>query len=448
MKISSAAIALSFAYGASAFAPSVDPSRIGTPSTTASSTELDLFFMNTLKHKRAVSKVNKPARVNDSITEKEVRGLFELWNSALATGDSRVVASRYSKNPVLLPTVKDDPRTDYDSVKDYFDTFLLKKPQGTILDGKVHIGDGWATDMGIYEFTMGATGDKVKARYTYNYVQEDGVWKIQHHHSSVMPEAVDMGKTITPDEVRGLFHLWNDALATLDPTKVAARYAKKGVLLPTVSDQARTDFASIRSYFVNFLQLKPQGKILESHVTIGNNWCQDAGIYEFTMGATGKKVKGRYSFVYVFEDGEWKISHHHSSVMPEPTMPQAITEEEVRNLFQLWNSALATEDADVVASRYSKNAVLLPTVSDVPRTSYDLIQDYFVGFLKKKPQGEILESNVTIGHNWCQDAGIYEFTMGATGDKVKGRYSFVYVYEDGQWKIAHHHSSVMPESIL
>jgi uncharacterized protein (TIGR02246 family) len=123
-------------------------------------------------------------------------------------------------------------------------------------------------------------------------------------------------------------------------------------------------------------------------------------------------------------------------------------EKEVKNLFQLWNSALATEDPDAVGRRYAKNAVLLPTVSDVPRTSYGLIEHYFVGFLMKKPQGEILESNVTIGHNWCQDVGIYEFTMGATGDKVKGRYSFVYVCEDGQWKISHHHSSVMPEDFL
>lgn len=154
-----------------------------------------------------------------------------------------------------------------------------------------------------------------------------------------------MGKAITEDEVRGLFSLWNNALATLDPKEVAARYSKTGVLLPTVSDTPRTDFASIENYFVNFLKNKPQGEILESHVTIGQNWCQDVGIYEFTMRASGKKVKGRYSFIYVYEDGEWKISHHHSSIMPEGiVMAEPITKEEVRDLFQLWNSALATKD--------------------------------------------------------------------------------------------------------
>ena len=192
------------------------------------------------------------------------------------------VADRYIEKPMLLPTVSDQPRTDFDSVKDYFDAFLLKKPQGKILEDQssIHIGDGWASDSGIYEFTMGATGDVVKARYSFNYVQENGQWKIQHHHSSVMPEEIAMGKPITEDEVRSLFSLWNNALATEDPKQVAARYAKAGVLLPTVSDVPRTDFASIEDYFVNFLKLKPQGEILDSHVTIGHNWCQDAGIYE------------------------------------------------------------------------------------------------------------------------------------------------------------------------
>ena len=130
------------------------------------------------------------------------------------------------------------------------------------------------------QFTMGATGDKVKGRYSYNYVKEDGIWKIQHHHSSVMPELIAMGKAITEEEVRGLFSLWNNALATEDPKEVAKRYSKAGVLLPTVSDTPRTDFASIEDYFVHFLKLKPQGEILESHVTIGKNTCSDVGIYE------------------------------------------------------------------------------------------------------------------------------------------------------------------------
>ena len=103
---------------------------------------------------------------------------------------------------------------------------------------------------------MGTTGDKVKGRYSYNYVKEDGQWKIQHHHSSVMPEGIALGKAITEDGVRELFSLWNNALDTLDPKKVAARYAKNGVLLPTVSDVPRTDFSGIEDYFINFLKNK------------------------------------------------------------------------------------------------------------------------------------------------------------------------------------------------
>lgn len=53
---------------------------------------------------------------------------------------------------------------------------------------------------------------------------------------------------------------------------------------------------------------RPQGVILESNVMIGTNWCQDAGIYEFDL--LGDKVKARYSFIYKFEDGEWKVSRH------------------------------------------------------------------------------------------------------------------------------------------
>ncbi|VEU33718.1 unnamed protein product [Pseudo-nitzschia multistriata] len=439
--------------GVSAFAPATPVvSRMSSADVAAptSATELNMGLRSFFSRKSKIAKSTAGA----DITKDEVRALFSLWNNALATGDSRLVASRYAtkSGAVLLPTVSDVPRTDFASIKDYFDAFLLKEPQGEILSGDIRIGENWAQDAGIYEFTMGATGDKVKARYSYVYVYENGQWKISHHHSSVMPEGIDIATPIKKEEVQNLFHLWNDALATGDSSLVASRYAKNGVLLPTVSDIPRDNAAKITDYFDSFLLKQPQGEILESFVTIGTNWCQDVGIYEFTLGATGDKVKARYSFVYVYEDGQWKIAHHHSSQMPEaiPAAPAAITKEEVQGLFYKWNSALATLDPDQVAARYSSKTApcLLPTVSDVPRTDYDSIKAYFVDFCKKKPQGEILESYVTVGHNWAMDDGIYEFTMGATGDKVKARYSFVYTFEDGEWKIAHHHSSQMPEEIV
>jgi len=52
--------------------------------------------------------------------------------------------------------------------------------------------------------------------------------------------------------------------------------------------------------------MKPQGVILSGDIITGCSWAQDAGIYEFTID--GFKVKARYTFVYVYEDGEWKIS--------------------------------------------------------------------------------------------------------------------------------------------
>ena len=120
----------------------------------------------------------------------------------------------------------------------------------------------------------------------------------------------------------------------------------------------------------------------------------------------------------------------------------------VRNLFSLWNNALATLNSSTVADRYSSRAVLLATVSDVPRNTRELIINYFDTFLLNKPQGVILSGDITIGCNWAKDAGIYEFTMGIDGSKVKARYSYVYLWENGQWLISHHHSSVLPEAKL
>jgi uncharacterized protein (TIGR02246 family) len=124
--------------------------------------------------------------------------------------------------------------------------------------------------------------------------------------------------------------------------------------------------------------------------------------------------------------------------------PQPITTQEVRQLFDRWNNALATRNPETVASLYSSQPVLLPTLSNIPRTNNTMIKDYFDHFLLKLPQGVIESGNILIGNNWAQDAGIYVFTFGVDNSTVRARYSYVYIWEQNQWKISLHHSSLMP----
>ena len=61
-------------------------------------------YVDLSKYPKYVDEYNFSAKVRDEgdITEKEVRALFDLWNSALATGDSKVVANRYTKVRICI----------------------------------------------------------------------------------------------------------------------------------------------------------------------------------------------------------------------------------------------------------------------------------------------------------------------------------------------------------
>jgi uncharacterized protein (TIGR02246 family) len=126
----------------------------------------------------------------------------------------------------------------------------------------------------------------------------------------------------------------------------------------------------------------------------------------------------------------------------------AVTEEQVNAQFQRFNDGFQTRDPDVMVPLFSRNAVLLPTVSGTMRTDAAGIRDYFVSFLPNRPFGTITESETTLGCNMAMRVGNWTVrltnpTTGVTSD-VAARFSFVYVYEDRQWKIAHLHSSVRP----
>ena len=123
-------------------------------------------------------------------TDAEVRGLFDEWNAALATGDPAQVDALYADDAVLLPTVAPGVLDTSAERIGYFDAFLKKRPTGTIDESVVRdLGDGYASNTGLYTFALAETGELVHARFTFVYEEIDGEWKIIEHHSSKEPVA-------------------------------------------------------------------------------------------------------------------------------------------------------------------------------------------------------------------------------------------------------------------
>lgn len=117
-------------------------------------------------------------------------------------------------------------------------------------------------------------------------------------------------------EIASLFDTWNAALATLEPARVADRYAPESILLPTVSNVPRLTRQARVDYFTSFLKSRPQGRIDSRQIQIACNTAIDAGVYTFTFG-DGSQVQARYTFTYGWDGKRWLITSHHSSAMPE-----------------------------------------------------------------------------------------------------------------------------------
>lgn len=122
----------------------------------------------------------------------------------------------------------------------------------------------------------------------------------------------------------------------------------------------------------------------------------------------------------------------------------SINTAQVESLFDRWNNSLATHQSAEVVKNYSKDSVLLATLANDPRLTQEQRIEYFDEFLKKKPRGTIDSRVIQIGCNWAADIGTYTFTL-RDGSKVPARYTYTYVFENDNWLISSHHSSMMPE---
>ncbi len=132
-----------------------------------------------------------------------------------------------------------------------------------------------------------------------------------------------------------------------------------------------------------------------------------------------------------------------------PARCMAASEAQVASQFTAFNAAWQTYDPAKVTALFARDAVLLATLSNTPRTTPEAINDYFVKFLQSKPVGSIDTSTVRIGCNVAYRMGTWtvKLTNAETGavTDVKARYTFIYKPEGGTWKIEHLHSSLMPE---
>ena len=127
-----------------------------------------------------------------TVSPADVESQFTAFNAAWATRDPDKVTALFAPSAVLLATVSNTPRTTPTAVRDYFVSFLKNSPQATINSSTVKIDCTTATRVGLWTvaLTNPTTGVKtdVKARYSFEYLWDGSAWKIDHLHSSVLPE--------------------------------------------------------------------------------------------------------------------------------------------------------------------------------------------------------------------------------------------------------------------
>lgn len=124
-------------------------------------------------------------------------------------------------------------------------------------------------------------------------------------------------KPIDEAQVASLFERWNTSLQTGDPEAVVQNYAKRSILLPTLSGKSRITKEEKEDYFKHFLADRPVGVVTVRQIDIGCNVAVDSGLYTFSMRRSGKEAHARYTYTYKWENGKWLITSHHSSLVPQ-----------------------------------------------------------------------------------------------------------------------------------
>jgi len=120
---------------------------------------------------------------------------------------------------------------------------------------------------------------------------------------------------------------------------------------------------------------------------------------------------------------------------------------DANSVINKWEECLNDYDLDGIVELYSNNAVLWGTFSKVIRDNSDLISEYFHGLFEKRELNVNFSSKDSRSYeNTTIFSGTYEFSY--MEDELithHARFTFAVCKEqDGCYKIAEHHSSLIP----
>ena len=137
------------------------------------------------------SESTNPLQKNIETIQEIASRNFGLWNKALQTENPEEIAALYLIDATFLPTTSDEFKKGQYCAKKYFEHILKKNPTAKIIQEEIQIlGTNCYLHSGMYNFEVGLSSDRqvVKARFSFLWKKDDqGKWKIVHHHSSVRP---------------------------------------------------------------------------------------------------------------------------------------------------------------------------------------------------------------------------------------------------------------------
>ena len=209
-----------------------------------------------------------------------------------------------------------------EEVREYIEATIAEIDGHTENIEKLFKLDKWSKDRSLYEIIINSyerhrntlmrikkmiEGEKVESGFYTLSVQSE---------MDMIKERLDKLEGLMSDSITSeLLQKWINAIKNNDPKEVVNLYHDDGILLGTFSNKERIGHELILEYFENLLKSPVEVEIVSEHASVSESVAVKSGLYNFVTD--GKTINARFSFVYHKNNDEWKITSHHSSVIPE-----------------------------------------------------------------------------------------------------------------------------------